>query len=509
MKEDIMGFSVDLVKPAVWAVIYSGQSLLIFLFILILFTRHIFTYILKCKLYFVFSTVIFFIPLYFTSIVNSQFMVDTFGGVWNKGGPILMTQAFIVGVTLYLAGRTLATIENSSKYGNSLNNLYWSSFIDGTLYFCYFTLNRETKELFEKKSFINTFAQYTMMLYLLLSISGITLKSLFQKIYHLAMRKQSVENLGDFKGFLVSLFLYLNLIFFELTRKVDPMYDFFLQMHLFYIIFLVSIVIYILYLIIFNSKRIDYVIVPFIIFAFALMSETYYRRWLLIIFNFQFNNLLVPACNTLWRVCSEKSKLIKEKATILYDDQYFTLLQQALVLLMMSQPTFQFVFGQEDKFSIDAHPTAGGTGMRSHQTHPGFNAFQMAFEKWYLVFGFGFYLWKAVFNPILHSNVEPKKDLESNMMYIPPIDFSHIDYITDIVVLVMAFVLTNSKIWIEMVLVYITFDHAFQESVIVTIVQGLLGTVFVFAYIISRFDLFKILKIVFSFCGKSQKMSKE
>ena len=512
MKEEIMGFSVDLVKPIVWASIYAGESLFIFLLILFLFTRHIFNFILKCKLYSILTTFLIFIPLYFTSIVNSQFMIDTFGGIWNKGGPILITQFLIVSLTLFLASKTLISIENSSKYSNCLNSLYWSAFIDTILYFLYFTLNRETKAFFERKSLINTFLQYILFFYLLMSISGITLKSMFQKIFQKITGKESTnENLGDFKGFFISFYLFSIFLFFELTRRVDKMYDFLLQMHIIYILFLLSCLTYIFYLIIFNSKRIDYIIVPFIIFAFGLMSETYYRRWLLIIFNFQFNNLLIPACNQLWKICYEKSKIVKEKATLLYEDQYFSLLQQALVLLLISQPSFQFIFGQEDKFSIDAHPTAGGTGMKSHQTHPGFNAFQMAFEKWYLVFGFGFYLWKAVFNPNSKSSSSQssqqlqKKDLESNMIYVPPpFDYSNIDYVTDIIVLVMAFVLTNSKIWIEMVLVYITFDHAFQESVIVTIVQGVLATVFVAAYVISRFDLFKILKWFLSFCLNNQ-----
>jgi hypothetical protein len=129
--------------------------------------------------------------------------------------------------------------------------------------------------------------------------------------------------------------------------------------------------------------------------------------------------------------------------------------------------------------------------MKSHQSHPGLNAFQMAFSKWFIIPIFSIYVWKYLSN---YENVIPKNELiidddESSKIYTQKIQISnqHNKYLF---LTIFFNFFTLSQLYVQLTILFLTPDHALMESVVFQIVYGLIGIFIFFTLLVSNFKKF-------------------
>lgn len=337
------------------------------------------------------------------------------------------------------------------------------------------------------------------------------------------------RNLGHF---IVSCIMLILLVLFELTSSnrndsqeiKDALQKYYVlfNFHILYFAFMVIAVLYMVYCFLLapgrsSSQRRSHslkAVIPVTIYAFALMRDTPHARFLTLMFNFQYLHLLGPFLASLSELSASAFSHIMSTSNRIHNKQkmYLNLLQQAGVLYVINHFFFWFVTAREEKFNIDAHPFAGAVGMLSHQAHPSFNAFQMAFEKWHCLALFAVYVHCALVGSfVTHVNMgdtenqqqkteeelKKKRRKDSSDKPLPAQIAQGYQHISNLFSSMLTLMLFNAHWFLQLLLCYISMNHGFQESVMYLTVIGAMNGLLQLLHIFDWWKQSNIMRIIF------------
>jgi hypothetical protein len=326
--------------------------------------------------------------------------------------------------------------------------------------------------------------------------------------FNKSVGNESTNNKSKWKCYIhlfASLILFSLSILFEMTsvkataskeeKENYIKYYTFFGFHKYYAHFLFSAFLYFLMTATLDSKNLEHLITPLLLYAFAIMRDTPHSRVVLIVTTLQYYFLLVPIIQ---RVALLRYLKFKPSIPIKSEDKdakhcldqnqgsyYWSLFSQALILLLINEPMFQFVICKEERLNIDAHPMAGAIGMRSHQEYPSFNAFQIAFEKWHPLLIFTLFLWIIVYKPQWNRatpDLFKAKDKRNS-----PDRKHYRQYLTDMILSIYALLLFNANMFLQLLLCFISMTHPFEECIVYLIVISVVGCAFTVFHILTEY----------------------
>ncbi|EFC48510.1 FBOX domain-containing protein [Naegleria gruberi] len=141
--------------------------------------------------------------------------------------------------------------------------------------------------------------------------------------------------------------------------------------HIYYLGFIIMAFLYFVFVLLFNPKRLDRLIIPSLLYAFALMRDTPFGRVVTLLQNVQYFYLLVPAYILINKYCCQVKKKDKGfnssgSSPQFEDDEtkhhFFDILQLTISLFFMNHFMYGFHIGKEERLDVDAHPMAGAVG---------------------------------------------------------------------------------------------------------------------------------------------------
>jgi hypothetical protein len=132
--------------------------------------------------------------------------------------------------------------------------------------------------------------------------------------------------------------------------------------------------------------------------------------------------------------------------------------------------------------------------MKSHQAHPGLNAFQMAYSKWFILPIFSIYIWKFITNNEIIENQNKLIIDEETKFHFQKFQFSFY-YNRNLYCAIFFLYFILSQLYVQITILFLTPDHAIMESVVVQIVIGIIGIFTFSALIISKLNFIKLKKL--------------
>lgn len=460
------------------------------------------------------------VPLYFGSYVNILFCWDTWKNIVRSGSPFFIWQAFLALTLFFILYhcaiyfiKTKSDKEKQSSIADrdNFSLIGWKLFIfcmiDVVLFTLYNLFRRQWKWGMDHFSMLPF--QYLVLIYFIFDFCGYNLMSLIGSGFLFILRKvlrraNPVQGKAPKKNlfhFIYCTVMMCLLFLFEYTsvretasQEQKALYVQFYTIagfHIYFLGFLIMAFAYMCFIVLFNPKRLDRLIVPSLLYAFALMRDTPNGRVVTMLQNIQYFYFLVPAYILVNKFsCQVKrrdkgfsnagnSPTFEEEET---KQHFFDLLQIAMSLFFMNHFMYGFHIGKEERLDVDAHPMAGAVGMKSHQQHPNFNAFQMGYERWHMVLMSGLYFWSVLYREREDGLTKSEKESKEADRY----------YCTDIILTNFTVMLFNAHVFVNLMLCYITMDHAFQETIVYLIVISVSATLFISLNMITRYSVFVI-----------------
>ncbi|KAL9652332.1 hypothetical protein ABK040_011989 [Willaertia magna] len=495
-------------KPVFWVIFYGAIALLLAVILLYRFYFHAIHLLSEKYFTKAIYLLLLLIPLYFGAYINVLFCWDTWKGVIRSGSPFFVSQGYLAIILFFALYQCALLFTEKKQDREAFSTIGWKLFIflviDMTFFMLYNLLRRQWKWGMDNMATIPF--QYFTLIYFVCEFSGYNLFSnilgglLF--VVKKILRSPTTPSKGGNNNlfhFLCCVAMMIVLFLFEFTsvrETADQLekakyihYYTIAGFHIYFLIFIIMLFVYSCFVILFNPKRLDRLVIPALLYAFALMRDTPHGRVVTLIQNIQYYYFMVPAFYLINNLCarvkrqdkgfnnSTNSPQFEEEETKLH---YFDVLQLSIVMFFINHFMYGFHIGKEERLDVDAHPMAGAIGMKSHQQHPNFNAFQMGYEKWHMCLMFTLYFWSIVHK----ERGGPKVDKETK-------DADRY-YITDIILSNYLLLLINAHVFLNLMLCFISMDHGFQETVVYLIVISVCGSLFSVFNMITRYSVYVI-----------------
>jgi uncharacterized membrane protein YqjE len=507
-------------KPFHWVAYYGVQSFIVI--IVVLYKYNYNALLLMAKGYIIKGAKLLLplVPLYFGVFINVLFVWDGWKGIIRSGGPFYVWHGYLAIVVFYLLFRIGLSIEevHRRKLLGAGKKLLIHALIDMSIFMLFTLFRKQWKWLFDDPLFF--YVPYGMLLIFVLNSSNISLASILlipfriiRRILKKPLPATPARDKRDLVHLIVSIVLCVVLVLFELTsvkstadneakKKYIRYYSFF-GFHIYYALFMVANMIYFIVTLFINTNDLDRLVVPTVLYAFAIMRDTPHGRVLTLTSSFGYLLFLVPMIQRVNRLAAlnrryKRKKIAQqtEKSVVfsISTAHAFDMLQQALALFLLNEPLFQFVVGKEEKLNVDAHPFAGAVGMRSHQEYPSFNAFQMGFEKWHPILLFALFTWKIVHKTALPSpTATSTADKKAPQLTLSERD-EQVTYDADLLLTTQAIMLFNSNAFLQLMLCFIGMNHPFEDSVVYLVVISVIGATFCAFHLLTQY--FSIRKLL-------------
>ncbi|KAG2383489.1 hypothetical protein C9374_004160 [Naegleria lovaniensis] len=457
------------------------------------------------------------VPLYFGSYVNILFCWDTWKNVVRSGSPFFVWQGFLTVVLFFVLYQCAIhllrsnTKSDKEKPSENFSLIGWKMFIfciiDMTFFALYNLFRRQWKwgmeyilplQYFALIHFVCDFCGYSV--FGLITSSALYVIRKIRRSTPVPTKKSASKNSWFHFFYCFAMMMLLFLFEYTSVRETAPQeqkalyvhYYTIAGFHIYYLAFLIMAIVYTCFVLLFNPKRLDRLLVPAILYAFALMRDTPYGRVVTLLQNIQYCYFLVPAYIIANKYCCKVKKEDKGYSSNAnsphFEEEetkhhFFDLLQLVMSVFFLNHFMYGFHVGKEERLDVDAHPMAGAVGMKSHQQHPNFNAFQMGYERWHMALICTLYFWS-----VLHREKDDTHFTKSEQ------ESKDADryYVTDVILNTFTLMVLNAHVFVNLMLCYITMDHAFQETIVYLIVIAVSATLFTGFNMITRYSVFVI-----------------
>jgi hypothetical protein len=504
-------------KPYHWVAYFGLQSFIVLLVILYRYNYNLLLMAVRTQCVKAIFESLLLTPMYFGVFINVLFVWDGWKGVIRSGSPFFVWHGYLALIVLYLLVRVMSSTSDDIKREHILDiskKLILHSLMDMTWFALFNLFKSQWKRGVDNQYFF--YLPYVSLIVFILMTSNVRIADLLKPLrwikklitrnrHHQATEISTNDIIAELKKdyvhLVVSFILLAFMLLFEMTSvketapreekaKYIVYYNVF-ALHRYYAIFLPLTFLYFIVTMIFSTKNLDRLIVPATLYAFAIMRDTPHARVVLIATNLQYHLLLVPAIQKISALAAENRKSNESSKLVITDKSStssnnlsiahgWDTLQQAITLLLVNEPLFQFIIGKEEKLNVDAHPFAGAIGMRSHQEYPSFNAFQMGFEKWHPMLIFALFMWS-----IAHKL--PKIDFITRRA-IPVIDRRALkSHIVDLILSISALLLFNANTFLQLQLCFISMSHPFEDCVVYLFVVAANGCLFTLFHTLTEY----------------------